>query len=324
MLRKMSQNDETASSVEQGAQTTDSVFDFLYHDARRVGSFLAQIDPSGHLTLLKQTEAAESGSGMKFSATASGTVVVARGGAAMEDQRTAGQRESLERTYDPLWTNALTLLDMLDERGMIHNSLEATCIGQFVKVSDLTLWKGLWSLPALKQVLTENAFAEQQASSGVSASAPQSSQQRKRDRNIKAVQGPTNVLEHQMEGALALVGMLPHTIQARLMMDGGASVWCSLREDGLIVSASDLTLKHGVMVSGRWTMVGVLDAYPEVDVEGKATTTDAEAVTASRIAGGSPLGELMVSLMPAIRGLLGRPQQAHGITPLVIFREVSG
>jgi len=95
--------------------------------------------------------------------------VVARGGASFEDQRAAAERESLERTYDPLWANALGLLDLLGERKMIRDGVASARIGQFVKVSgsisvsDLTMWKGLWSLPALKQVLAENAKAERQA-----------------------------------------------------------------------------------------------------------------------------------------------------------------
>ena len=36
-----------------------SVYDFLYHDARRVGSYLAQFEASGLLQSLKQTVAVE-------------------------------------------------------------------------------------------------------------------------------------------------------------------------------------------------------------------------------------------------------------------------
>jgi hypothetical protein len=73
----MSQNGVKASDPEPDGQSTDSVYDFLYHDARRVASLLAQFDPSGHLTGIKQTESAESGSGMKFGASAGGNVLVA-------------------------------------------------------------------------------------------------------------------------------------------------------------------------------------------------------------------------------------------------------
>lgn len=317
----MSQNDEIAFDAEHDAQSTASVYDFLYHDARRINSFIAQIDPSGHLTSLKQTESAESGSGMKSSANVSGNVVVARGGAAIEDQRTAAERESLERTYDPLWTNSLTLLDMLDERGMIRSGLNSARIGQFVKLSgslavtDLTLWKGLWSLPALRELITEDTTAERKA-------ALANRDERRRTRGIKTSAPQKSVLEHQADAGLALVGMLPHTIQARLASTEGTA-WCSLREDGLVVSASDLTLKHGVTVAGRWTMVGVLDALPEMDAAGIPTGAAIEDIKNSAALTASPFGDLMQSLTPAIRALLGRPPQAYGMTPLVIFRTVT-
>lgn len=325
----MSQNGERASGEVLGGPITDSVYDFLYHDARRVASFVAQIDPSGHLTSLKQTETAESGSGMKSSANVSGNVAVARGGAALEDQRTVAERESLERTYDPLWANALALLDMLDERGMLHNGLASARIGSFVKVSgslaisDLTMWKGIWSLPALKQILTANAVAERQAMNQQAVAATPNRAERRRTQAGKQRPEPTGVLESQLDGALALAGMLPHTVQARLVTDERELVWCSLREDGMVVSASDLTLKHGMTVSGRWTMVGVLDALPDLDKDGNATENAIQTLAEAPLLSASSFDGIMTNLTPAIRGLLGRPLHAYGMTPLVIFRQVT-
>lgn len=264
---------------------------------------------------------------MKSSANLSGNVAIARGGAAMEDQRTALERESLERTYDPLWTNARALLDMLDERGMICDGLQSARIGHFVKVSgllavtDLTLWKGLWSLPALKEVISENAAAEQKASHQLALAQLPNRGERRRAQATKPSFVPKSPMEHQIEAGLALVGMLPHTIQARLA-SGEGTAWCSLRDDGLVVSASDLTLKHGITVAGKWTMVGVLDALPELDAAGNPTNAVIEEVTSSAALTASPFSDLMQQLTPAIRGLLGRPPQAYGITPLVIFRNV--
>ncbi len=317
-------NDETASDGARDEPTTDSVYDFLYHDARRVGSFIAQIDPSGHLTSLKQTEGADSGTGLKFSAHAEANAAVARGGGGFEDQRTAAERESLERTYDPLWTNALSLLDMLDQRRMIHDGVEGARIGQFVKVSgsltvtDLTLWKGLWSMPAIREVIQDGI------ASSAAAHVPQGNRSERRKHGaLKAPNSQKSTLEHQMDAGLAIIGMLPHTIQARLLAENGTSVWCSLREDGLVVSASDLTLKHGITVSGKWTIVGVLDALAEISQDGMATQEAIDAAKQPQAIGAEPMGELMQALTPAIRGLLGRPAQSHGITPLVVFREVS-
>ena len=135
---------------------------------------------------------------MDFSANTSGIIAIARAGAALQDRSTTSERESLERTYDPLWTNALALLDMLDERGMIHYGLKAARIGQIVKLSgslsvtDLTLWKGLWSLPALKEVLAENAASSQESSSG----AQNREQRRKAESGKRNATPAKSVLEH--------------------------------------------------------------------------------------------------------------------------------
>lgn len=319
----MSKSDETALDEAQGEQNTGSVYDFLYHDARRIGSFVSQIDPSGHLIGLKQTETAESGSGMRSSASVGGNVVIARGGASLEDQRSDAERESLERTYDPLWANALGLLDLLDERRMIRDGLAGSRIGHFVKVSgsisvsDLTMWRGLWSLPALKQMLAENAKAERQA-----ARAALPNRAAKRAAFAGSKTSSDTLLQNEMASALALIEMLPHTIQARLKTEAGETVWCSLGEDGMVVSASDLTLKHGVAVSGRWTMVGVLDALPDPDTGEALAASGHEAVEHSVDNNASPFGDLTGTLTPIIRGLLGRPNGAYGMTPLVIFRQI--
>lgn len=45
----------SGSEPAQGQPATASVYDFLYHDARRVGSFLAQFDENGLLQSLKRS-----------------------------------------------------------------------------------------------------------------------------------------------------------------------------------------------------------------------------------------------------------------------------
>ena len=157
-----------------------------------------------------------------------------------------------------------------------------------MSVTDLTLWKGIWAFPALQEVLKSGMMASQ--ADGGSAPSINRAERRKQAAQAKPTPNPVKA---QAEAALTLVGMLPHTIQAVIQQDSGSAVWRSLREDGLIVSASDLTLKHGVTVSGVWTVVGELDALPssksgpvlEVD-----TPMDA-----------SPMSGQMRMLTPAIR-----------------------
>ena len=50
-------------------------------------------------------------------------------------------------------------------------------------------------------------------------------------------------------------------------------VWTSLKEDALIVSAADLTLKHGTAIAGTWNMLGILDALPDHNAAGELTVS---------------------------------------------------
>ena len=315
----MSRNDEKAYGEAPGELPTDSVYDILYHDARRVGLFLSQLDPSGHLTGLKQTESAETGSGMKVGANISGGMIMARGGATLEDQRTANQRESLERTYDPLWTNALTLLDFLDQRKMIQRDLHKSRIGQIVLVNgglalfDLSMLKACWEIPSIRALMMGSVAAGQ---SSPSLTRQQPRQQRRQgERSPK--EAPPPIAADPVTIALDLLKHLPHGILASIRQYGDV-IWCVLRDESLVIPSSDLLLKHGVSVPGTWNMLGILDALPDNGADGETLSQSA----AADLLGA--LGPLVGGLAPAIRATLGRPAEAYGMTPLLIFREISG
>src|SRR6266403_357495 len=125
----MSKTDETASGAEQDDQSTDSVYDFLYHDARRIGSFLAQFDNFGHLLQVTASDTASTDIKRGLSLKLSGSLPVpyspegAEGGITLGVDPSQSGSEGQTRVYDPLWTNALALLDYLDERGLIQRDL---------------------------------------------------------------------------------------------------------------------------------------------------------------------------------------------------------
>src|SRR5258708_22683520 len=119
----MSTKGETASGAEHDDQNTDSVYDFLYHDARRIGSFLAQFDNFGHRQEVTSSETASKGAKRGYSLKLGGSLPLpgspegAEGGITLGMDPSQSGSEGQMRVYDPLWTNALTLLDYLDERG---------------------------------------------------------------------------------------------------------------------------------------------------------------------------------------------------------------
>lgn len=299
------------------AQNDVSVYDFLYHDARRVASFISQFDTYGAPQQLKRTETANrsktSGSHMEAEG---GVPKLAKALGSLDNEIQVGTSRSLDRTYDPLWTNAITLLDYLDERELIVRSLREARLGQFVLVSgspdvrDLRLIQKFLATPALQAQLQ-------------SSNNPPPNRQ---ERRSKPGQQPRQNNPSSM--VTDFFNLLPHAVQAQMHSEEGTA-WCMLEEDAMVVSSADLFLKHGVRVPGLWHMLGVLDAVPS-----NTFMSPAQAFAAAQIAlpkGGDDIpiklvtqgmGSFIDAMVPFARMLLGRRDSEFGVTPLLIFREV--
>lgn len=151
----MSKSGETASGEEQGGQSTASVFDFLYNDSRRVGSYLAQLDENGLLTEIRRGEQASKDAKRGFSI---GGQVLGTGGN-VEWTPEEGGGESAERVYDLFWANARELLDALDAEAMIRRDLGSAPIGSLVLLSgqmsmvDLSLLRDFRELPSMRDIM---------------------------------------------------------------------------------------------------------------------------------------------------------------------------
>jgi hypothetical protein len=135
-LSNSSENEKIASGEGQEEPRSDSVLDFLYHDARRVGSFLAQFDDAGHLQGLTESETVAKRVKRSWKLSVGGSIpeAGASGEAAIERGPAEGGSKTNERVYDPFWTNALTLLDYLEVNGLIQRDIWQARIGQFVLV----------------------------------------------------------------------------------------------------------------------------------------------------------------------------------------------
>lgn len=277
---------------------SDSVFDFLYHDPQRIASFLGQFDPSGVAQSLKKTDQVSRTSsdyaddGIKINA----GIVSGQVGA----RTTVGDsvQNGAEKTYDPLWTNARAFLDYLAAKSMIQRDVYAATIGQFVLITgslsiiDIAMLKEGWKLPTFRHA------------AGIAPSAPRSGKARS-----------TSPEPNPIEFAFEMLGILPHSVQA-LVTSPNASVWSIVRSDCLATSSGDLLLKHGLKIPGDWSILGILDAQPDlIDSDGEPEfSPDGDQMAA----------QMMAMFAPLTRKLLGRPQDSFGITPLLIFREARG
>lgn len=158
----MSKSELQVSQKAQGEQEADSVFDFLYHDSRRVGSLLSQFDANGLLKGVTQSDGVKKGTrrGYKFGL---GGNLPSLGGANFDLERGPAEEgaSSTELSYDPFWANAREFLDAITARDMLHRELSQAGIGQIVLISgrivlfDVATLRPAWNLPSIKAKIRE-------------------------------------------------------------------------------------------------------------------------------------------------------------------------
>jgi hypothetical protein len=300
-------SEQKASVAEPEEPQSDSVFDFLYNDVRRVDSFLSQFSDSGVLQKVTETDSESRSKRTKSAGSAiAGVPTIVGGQLSHEREATHEGTSAGERVYDPLWTNALTLLDFIDAGNMLGRSLSEGAVGQFVLVTgtlvilDLAVLKQVWDMPKIRELMLSGI------SGGIQNPFPKSGAKKlnQHDQNKEILTFMLNIIK-----------LFPHGMQARLFTPNDEIVWCSLRDDGLIGSSTDLLFKHGATISGTWNILGVLDALPDSKTEGlndEQTKTFGPEVAA----------HAMLTLSPVARMMLGRPAEAYGLTPLLVFRQV--
>ena len=202
----------------------------------------------------------------------------------------------------------------MNQRDLIHKDILNTRIGKFVLSSgqllllDLGLLKSSWDKPAIQKLIRASMAADE----------PKSSLSRSERRALGAK--GENSKNSEFDLLMALLSMMPHALQLRLI-NSEASLWCTLDEQFLIGKSSDFLLKHGALIDGEWNVLGVLDATPW-DPNYKHENGDTAEDILARIAE-TAVGQVAARLFHASRGVTGRPPMSYGVTPILIFRDVS-
>jgi hypothetical protein len=303
-------------AVQPPPQRRSSVYDFLYQDARRIGSFLAQFQTYGVEQSIKTSESVRQGTSSKSGMTAVGGVpLVAQGHGSFDQTVTTDEHDAAERSYDPLWRNALTLLDYLDEADLINRDITNTRIGQFVIASgaltilNAAVMREVWISPGMRaaaiKAATNTAKEKWEAD-------PSSAELRGPARKA-AGQLAIETAKNTAEIALDNLKHYPHGINC--VLDGNNfSLWSPLREEGITGAATDISLMHGAAVPGDWNLLGILDALP-------SPIPEQEVVLPSPV----PLhfAPNIRNFANTARRLLGRPPESYGMTALLLFRKVS-
>jgi hypothetical protein len=119
--------------------------------------------------------------------------------------------------------------------------------------------------------------------------------------------------EQHGKTAMEVMPHFPHAAQCTIS-GSDSKVWSSLLSDGLVTAPGDLSLKHGTEIPGTWNLLGILDALPSpIQPQTAILPTNEPFHLETLIRNFSNLG----------RTLLGRPPDAYGVTPLLLFRKVA-
>lgn len=297
----------------QDRKEADSVYDFLYIDSKRIALFLSQFGNYGHLTALTKTST--------DTKTVDGKVDIKL--ASMGSHETG--QTGLSKQYDAQWVAPLTFLDEAAARNMIERDISAAGFGNLVlasgqlEVRDLRMIIKAFNLPSMKALL-------QSTNQEPPVGDHRDRRERRRDRHSKQ-DAPMRESAEQAFGT-DFMTLLPHGTQA-ILRGQRDHVWCGLKEDCLITSTSELFLNHGVKIPGRWNILGILDARPD-DVAGppeqqfeaakSAMPNDSSGLFTLVTQG---FGGFIDGIAPLARMMLGRNSTSYGITPLLIFREIT-
>jgi len=279
-------------------ETTDSVYDFLYVDNDRIALYLSQFDQHGHLTTITKSVSTSD----RTTGTLNSVVAKAEG---MSDTTTA-----LAKHFDTQWVAPLLFLDRSNQRGMIKRELSSANLGQIVLSSgkidfyDPTAMKDSLAIASIKKLIQDGALNSQIGNHN-SLPAPL---KKKKDKEFI----------DNFNLAFDMLKILPHSKQLTIRGEVN-TVWCSLNSDCLIGTSSDLMLKYGANIPGCWHVVGILDAKPESGFE---ADEQQEGSTYSSDSGEGVMAQFYTAIAPLARTVLGRPNSAYGVTPLLIFREV--
>lgn len=271
-----------------------ALVDLLYVDAIRIRSYLSQLQEFGVLDELVRSGEESSGEKRRFSGKAGISLIEAGG----ENEFVNEEGSKEERRYDVRHTLPLAFLRLLKVHKLLKENVEEARIGEIITSSgtlsilETTLQHRIYGEESLRDIFLERSekrFAEEGN-------------------------------EWSKESALVVMKMieaLPSQVHAILATENYA-IWSSLRPESMTTPASELNMKYGVTLDGSWKVLGIKDASPSKSPE----RDQKNAENLARIYQDAKLVGEAINLITGLRGYMGRPYSAYGITPIMIYRDV--
>lgn len=278
----------------------DSIYDFIYVDARRIAVLVSQLNGGSDGVLVELTRDTKTASGTDGSV----NLHIAKLG--VNETGTVG----LTKKFDPQWLAPLLLLDLANDQDLINRDAASAHLGELVlfqgelEIRDFRTTRAVLSAESLKSRLANTLKMDN-----------------KELLSIVGVEEGKEPTRAQMSAArlatiqmiIEIIGAMPGRAQVILKPEMGGRAWGVLREEGMIVSHEEIALTHGSSIPGTWISIGLLDARPD------AEPPDAPSVL--------PTPEGFINTSTALnlmaRKFVGRPYETYAITPLMIFRDIA-
>jgi hypothetical protein len=275
--------------------TPNPLLDFLYADHERVASFLAQIQHAGVLRGAEET----AGRGEKSTKEGGLNLGPLHGGLSGEQD----WNREVRLTYDPLWSNSRKLIEHIENNATTDGT-------SFVGLGQLRILSGqllAYDLSSLTSLMNSEAMDDFIAG-GISDQPHMEGRSPKAKSDLKKREA--SVIRSFLATLNLGVGFVLVTEEQHF--------WFSVKREFLSLHSMDIPLKYPAHISGNWRVLGLIDAMPNDHIEGL------QPVLAKGIDGLMPnMVVQMMQLIGVIVGLFGRPLPAYGLSPLVVYRQVS-
>ena len=196
--------------------------------------------------------------------------------------------EGIEHMFDASWSVPLDVLARLKSLSKVRDSLKGAGLGSIILADCLLRIVDFRSMDNLWAPALKIAFAGGQ----VESSQP--------------------IIPEVVPTLTEALKAVPQAIHAHFLTNE-AYLWSPLQLDSLLIPTTDLTLKYSGTIPGQWKLLYVLDAW--ADTGEAPNTTDWS---------GGPVIDGILTAMHGLRIMMGRPSGWFGITPLMIFRSISG
>lgn len=269
----------------------NALIDFLYSDHERVASFLAQIlgsgAPKGSERAGSKGRSSKQNAGLDFGIVKAG----------LEGERDWNQEVRI--SYDPLWSNSKRLVDEIRERQELSGS-------SGLSIGELRIFEGklLCFDYSLINGFLASSSAEDLLADGMAVDNPDKKTANAIRQEKKRLSAVLREFLRSMPLGIGFVLVTDHH-----------HFWFNVKREYLSLHALDIPLKFPVHVSGRWQVLGIVDALPEDHFTGGLIEREIDGVIPAMAVNFLQITGTMVAQF-------GRPHSAWGLSPLAIFRDV--